>query len=54
MANCNGTAGVNGPDQNTIIAVNIVQNHLLTVIANIAVTMFGNQNITSAVNKQIK
>ena len=46
---CNGTAGVNGPAQNSIIALVTVQYHGSINNANIAVTMTGDQNINSAI-----
>jgi len=53
-ATCSGTAGVNGPDQNTIIALKAVQYQGLINIANAAHTAQGDQNMTSAIIKQIK
>lgn len=46
---CNGTAGVNGPAQNSIIALVTVQYHGFITNAKIAVTMTGDQNINSAI-----
>lgn len=48
---CNGIAGVNGPAQKAHISPNGVQNQGLITIANIAVTMQGDQNINSAMMK---
>lgn len=48
---CNGIAGVNGPAQNAMIAPVAVQNQGLTMIANIAVTITGLQNINSAISR---
>lgn len=45
---CIGIAGVNGPAQNAIYTVGILQNQLLTATANITPVIHGDQNISSA------
>ena len=46
---CKGTAGVKGPAQKIIMAVNKVHHHSLIVNANMPVTTQGDQNINSAI-----
>ena len=52
-ANCIGIAGVNGADQNTIIADTAVQYQGLTIHASNTQTITGNQNMNSAKSIQI-
>ena len=48
---CNGTAGVNGPAQKAHIIPNAVHHHGFTINAKRAVTMQGDQKISSAIIK---